>query len=65
MYLGYPLKFNGREYSKVFELVSWIISGSPYIDIPAAAMHSRGLYEGTCKEVGKDSKSKISKWSAW
>lgn len=50
MYLGYPLKYNGHEYSKVFDLVSWIISAIPYIAIPAAAMHSCGLYEGSCKE---------------
>lgn len=50
MYLGYPLSYNGHEYTKVFDLVSWIISAVPYIAIPAAAMHSCGLFEGTCKE---------------
>ncbi|XP_062604268.1 sodium- and chloride-dependent GABA transporter 2-like isoform X1 [Saccostrea cucullata] len=50
MYLGSPMKYAGEEYSKVFDLVSWIISAVPYIAIPAAAMHSCGLYEGTCKE---------------
>uniref|UniRef100_K1PXV8 Sodium-and chloride-dependent glycine transporter 1 n=1 Tax=Magallana gigas TaxID=29159 RepID=K1PXV8_MAGGI len=37
-------------YTKVFDLISWIISAVPYIAIPAAAMHSCGLFEGTCKE---------------
>ncbi|XP_048749741.2 sodium- and chloride-dependent GABA transporter 2-like isoform X2 [Ostrea edulis] len=50
MYLGQPLRYAGHEYSKVFDLVSWIISAVPYIAIPAAAMHSCGLYEGSCKE---------------
>lgn len=51
MYLGFPLSYNGHEYTKVFDLISWIISAVPYIAIPAAAMHSCGLFEGTCKEV--------------
>ena len=62
MYLGYPLKYNGHEYSKVFDLVSWIISAIPYIAIPAAAMHSCGLYEGSCKEVSNDLKGMGYKW---
>ena len=62
MYLGYPLKYNGHEYSKVFDLVSWIISAIPYIAIPAAAMHSCGLYEGSCKEVSKEHKGMGYKW---
>ena len=61
-YLGYPLKYNGHEYSKVFDLVSWIISAIPYIAIPAAAMHSCGLYEGSCKEVSKEHKGMDYKW---
>ena len=56
------LKYNRHEYSKVLDLVSWIISAIPYIAISAApCMHSMGLYENTCKEVSTDSRRKVSK----
>ena len=62
IYLGYPLKYNEHKYSRVFDLVSWIISALPYIAFPAADRLSYGIFEGTCKEVSKEYNGMVLKW---
>lgn len=45
-----PIKYAGHQVSDLWELISWLLAGIPYIAIPAAAIHSCMLHEGDCSE---------------
>ncbi|XP_060078296.1 sodium- and chloride-dependent GABA transporter 2-like isoform X2 [Ylistrum balloti] len=45
-----PISYAGHQVSDLWELISWLLAGVPYIAIPAAAIHSCMLHEGDCSE---------------
>jgi len=45
------ISYAGHGVSDLWDLISWLLAGVPYIAIPAAAIHSCMLHEGSCDEV--------------